>query len=203
MGTISTMPAKAPTRSQYGMPIAQNMSESTVPTSTTRSSCPRTNAPSFRSMRFHVSLRGLCACAVGEARAIPARRDLARRSSRPRREDEEDADEHLDGVARDLDARLDQLVARGQLVEPPLEPEQTSCFSPARLVSPPRGSRSLSRAATRSRPGPPSTRRGTAKPEAAPRRPRTARRSGSRCRPTAWDPAPLQRFHTRAAWPTR
>ena len=33
-GTISTMPANAPTSSQYGSPIAQKPAESTVPTMT-------------------------------------------------------------------------------------------------------------------------------------------------------------------------
>ena len=54
-GTISTSPANAPIRIQYGSPIAQNASDRTVATTATRISWPRTNAPSFRSMSVHVS----------------------------------------------------------------------------------------------------------------------------------------------------
>ncbi len=52
---ISTNPAKAPIRSQYGSPIAQKVIESTVPTSTISTACPRTYAPSFASISSQVS----------------------------------------------------------------------------------------------------------------------------------------------------
>ena len=54
-GTISTRPANVPTRSQYGSPIRQNASESTVATRKISSSSPRTNAPRRASIRSHVS----------------------------------------------------------------------------------------------------------------------------------------------------
>jgi hypothetical protein len=52
---ISTIPAKIPSRSQNGTPIAQNASDSTVPTNAISTSWPRTNAPSFASIRSQVS----------------------------------------------------------------------------------------------------------------------------------------------------
>ena len=50
-----------------------------------------------------------------------------------RSEDEEDADEHLDRAARHFDAGLDELVARGQFGEAPLEPGQYVVLQPSRL----------------------------------------------------------------------
>ena len=54
-GTISTRPANAPTRSQYGSPIAQKPAERIAATMTMSTAWPRTNAPSLRSMSSQVS----------------------------------------------------------------------------------------------------------------------------------------------------
>ena len=160
------------------MPISQNISERTVPTSSDQDQ-----------LAAHEGAELEVDQPPGLARLLPpaprqqGEHDLL--GTLPledpvggAREQEEETDDHLDRLAGQLDPRIEKLGRRGEVVEPPLEADQEVALETARMARLLRGSESGPPAARRGRSGP-RRERGARRTRAARRRRRAARGSGS------------------------
>jgi len=108
-GTISTRPANAPTRIQYGSPTTRNARERRVPTRMTRIPWPRTYAPELEVDQRPGVPDGL-PFRAGEQRADQIDRTVALEDPVGRaRQYEEDRDQSFERLDRQRQARTDEV----------------------------------------------------------------------------------------------